>query len=32
MRLRDLITDAIGAICIMALPFVTLWLAYGLGY
>lgn len=31
MRLRDLICDAIGAICIMAFPFVTLWMAHGFG-
>lgn len=32
MRLRDIIGDIIGAMCVMALPFLFLFIGYGLGY
>lgn len=29
--IRDFITDLIGAICVMALPFLLMFVAYGVG-
>jgi hypothetical protein len=32
MNLYDFLTDLIGAICVMALPFLLLFVAYGAGW
>lgn len=32
MKLREIIADFIGAVCIIALPVMLIWIGRGLGY